>query len=166
MLDTLFTGIWYTVDGKVTNYSALYYFYCTFIGDFDIFPLISQSDFVSINLLILILENICVTSNTLWLIKTMMLVLKVSTYVNTSITAPPIGLNVMQVIMSVSTFKTDIILFVVGFCLHNVAWKCLTKSKSICIFWNLRVIITYIWILIDIGFGNCCQATRACCCCC
>jgi hypothetical protein len=59
MLDTLFTGIWYTVEGKVTNYSALYYFYCTFIGDFDIFPLISQSDFVSINLLTLILENIC-----------------------------------------------------------------------------------------------------------
>jgi hypothetical protein len=110
--------------------------------------------------------SVSVTSNTLWLIKTMMLVLKVSTYVNTSITAPPIGLTVMQVIMSVSTFKTDIILFVVGFCLHNVAWKCLTKSKSICIFWNLRVIITYIWILIDIGFGNCCQATRACCCCC
>ena len=45
------------------------------------------------------------------LIKTLKSVLKVSTYIINSITFCPVGLTAILVIMSVSTFKTDIILY-------------------------------------------------------
>jgi hypothetical protein len=44
------------------------------------------------------------------LIKTIMLVLNVSTYIITNITARPIRLAMILVVMSVSTYKTTVIL--------------------------------------------------------
>jgi len=46
-------------------------------------------------------------------IKTVTSVLKILTYYITSIIAPPVGLTVILVIMSVSTFKTVVILYIV-----------------------------------------------------
>jgi hypothetical protein len=54
--------------------------------------------------------SVKVMSNTLWLIITT--VLNVSTYIITSITAFPIGLSLILGIMSVSTFKMHIILYI------------------------------------------------------
>ena len=45
-------------------------------------------------------------------IKTITSVLKVYTYIITSITARPVGLIAILVIMSVSPFKTDTILYI------------------------------------------------------
>jgi len=72
-----------------------------FICYLDIFPLISQSDIVSNNELTLI-HQIHMTS----LIKTMMSVLKVLTYIITK-------LAVILVIMSVLTFKSLVILYII-----------------------------------------------------
>jgi hypothetical protein len=86
------------------------------IAKFDIFPLISQSDIVSVYLVILILENIGQCDITLWrliAIKRITSLLKVSAYIitGTGITARPIRLVAILVIISVSTFKTDVILY-------------------------------------------------------
>jgi hypothetical protein len=78
----------------------------------NIFPLISLIDFVSINLAIL--ENIDQCEVTLWrliLIKTKMFVLEILKYITTSIKTRPIGLAAILVIMSLSTVKSDVILF-------------------------------------------------------
>jgi hypothetical protein len=85
------------------------------ISKLDIFPLISPSDIVCINGLTLILKNIGQCDVTLWrwiLIKTITSMLNFSTYIMTSITAHPIRLTVVLVIMSVSTVKTAVILYI------------------------------------------------------
>ena len=81
-----------------------------FIGTLDIFPLISMSDVVSLKELTVILRNIgqCdVNSIMTSSIKTITSVLNVSTYIIISIT---IGCTEILAIMSVSTFKTAVIL--------------------------------------------------------
>ena len=85
------------------------------IVNLDIFPLISWSNIVSINKLTLMLENISqydVTLRRSIPIKTIKSVLKVSTYIITSITAHPIGLTLILAIMSVSNFKAVVIILV------------------------------------------------------
>ena len=82
---------------------------------FDIFLLIALSDVVSINEMTLILEIIGwfeVKHIMMLPVKTMTLVLKVSTYITTSITARPIRLAAILVIMSISTLKWTVILYV------------------------------------------------------
>jgi hypothetical protein len=75
-----------------------------FIGKLDIFPLISRSDVVHINELALILKIMCQCDvkciKTLQL-KTISSVLKVFTYIITSITGRPMELAVIQAIISV-----------------------------------------------------------------
>ena len=81
----------------------------------DIFLLIVLSDVVSINEMTLILEIIGwfeVKHIMMLPVKTMTLVLKVSTYITTSITARPIRLAAILVIMSISTLKWTVILYV------------------------------------------------------
>jgi ABC-type polysaccharide/polyol phosphate transport system ATPase subunit len=78
-----------------------------------------MSDIVSMNELTLILKIIsqcdikCILT---FPIKTIATVLKVSTYIITSITACPIGLAARLAIMSVSTSITAIILYIVEVC--------------------------------------------------
>ena len=82
------------------------------IGNLGIFPLISMSDIFSIKELSLIPKNIsqCDIKHFMTLpIKTITSVQKVTTYIITSIAAHLIGL---AVIMSVSTFKTTVILYI------------------------------------------------------
>ena len=81
-----------------------------------LFPLISPSDIVSINKPTLILKNIslCDIKHIMTLpIKTITSVFKISTNIITSIAARSIRLGVIPVIMFVSTFKTDIILYII-----------------------------------------------------
>jgi hypothetical protein len=52
--------------------------------------------------------------------KTITSVLKVSTYIITSITTRPIVLAVILAIMSVSTFKTDVILYLMKTLMLNM----------------------------------------------
>jgi hypothetical protein len=51
--------------------------------------------------------------------KTITLVLNISTYITTSITALPIGLVVILAIIYVSTFKTAVILYIQLYILHR-----------------------------------------------
>ena len=86
--------------------------YNIFIGEFDIFPLMSFSDIVSMNGLPLVLENIWVwrhimTFNT---VKYHNVIFKVSTYITTSITVCYVRLAVLLAIMSVSSVKAAVIL--------------------------------------------------------
>jgi len=104
-----------------------------FIGKLDIFPLMCAADKVWITELTLIHKNIRLVCNShaqeltlilkiisqcdvkhifMSLIKTITPVMKISTYIITCITARPVGLAVILVIMSVSTFKTAIILHI------------------------------------------------------
>lgn len=85
-----------------------------FISKLDVFPFISPSDIVSIGLIV-ILENISMCDTTLCHLiqmKTIISILKVSTYINTNIIARPIGLAVILVIVSVSIFKTAVIQYI------------------------------------------------------
>ena len=85
------------------------------IGNLDIFPLILMSDIFNINELTQILK-ITIPSDVKHIImlpmKPIMSDLKVVTYIITRITARPIRLTEILAIMSVSTFKTDFILYV------------------------------------------------------
>ena len=94
----------------------IYQFICNFwqcgIFCFSFDPIVCDN--LNINRLALILKIIsqCGANHLLMLqIKTITSVLKVLTYIITSITACPISLTVILVIMSVSTFRTDIILY-------------------------------------------------------
>ena len=57
-----------------------------------------------------------------------MTVLKISTYIKTSITALPVGLAAILVIMSVSTFKTTFIVFLLINDTRNGLWVCLSLT--------------------------------------
>jgi hypothetical protein len=106
-----------------------------FIGNLYIFPLISSSDIVSINLMTLILENISQCHITIWYLisnTTITSILKLLTNIITSIIARPIRLAAKLVIMSVSTFKTDVILYLLQiFHLEEGCWP-----KRWCIYRN------------------------------
>ena len=81
----------------------------------DILLLIALSDVVGINEVTLILEIIGwfeVKHILMLQVKTMTLVLKVSTYITTSITARPFRLAAILVIMSITTLKWTVILYV------------------------------------------------------
>lgn len=81
----------------------------------DILLLIALSDVVGINEVTLILEIIGwfeVKHIMMLQVKTMTLVLKVSTYITTSITARPFRLAAILVIMSITTLKWTVILYV------------------------------------------------------
>jgi type III secretory pathway component EscU len=83
------------------------------MGNLDIFPVITPSDIVSISKLTPILKIICQSyANHIMtsLIKTITSVLKVLTYIITSIAA---GLDLILVIMSVSIIKAAVILYTV-----------------------------------------------------
>ena len=87
----------------------------SFICKLDIFPMILLSHIVHINGPALILENIIQHDVTLWplmLIKIITSFLKVETYIITSIPACLIGLSMILVIMSVSTLKAAVILYI------------------------------------------------------
>jgi hypothetical protein len=74
-----------------------------------------KSDIIGINELTMILKIICqcdVRNIIMLLIKTATSLLKVSANINTSITALPIRLSEILVIMPVSTFKTAVILYI------------------------------------------------------
>ena len=74
-----------------------------------------KSDIIGINELTMILKIICqcdVRHIIMLLIKTATSLLKVSANINTSITALPIRLSEILVIMPVSTFKTAVILYI------------------------------------------------------
>jgi hypothetical protein len=85
------------------------------MGNLDIFPLILMSDIFSNKELTLIL-TIIIPSDVKHIImspmKSITSDLKVATYIITQITARPIRLTEILAIMSVSTFKTDFILYV------------------------------------------------------
>jgi hypothetical protein len=85
------------------------------MGNLDIFPLILMSDIFSNKELTLIL-TIIIPSDVKHIImspmKSITSDLKVVTYIITQITARPIRLTKILAIMSVSTFKTDFILYI------------------------------------------------------
>ena len=120
------------------------------IGKFDIFPLMCAADKVWINELTLIHKNIRSVRNShaheltlilkiigqcdfkhilTSLIITTTPVLKISTYIITSITARPVRLSVILAIMSVSTFKTAVILYIVKLVL--ITWTILPLISPI-----------------------------------
>ena len=81
-----------------------------FIGNLDIFPLISPCDIVSINRL-LWYWKCYVKYIIMLLIKTIPSVSQISSYIITSITAHPISLTAILFIMSISTFKSAVTLY-------------------------------------------------------
>ena len=76
-------------------------------------------------------------------------VLKVSTYIITSITARPIRLTVILAIMSVSTFNSDVILYTINYQQQMFRMIFQTCQYIIYLFLPLNVIqciiILYIW---------------------
>ena len=120
----------------MSNISTIYLNYditviLYFIGKLDIFPLMCAANKVWFTELTLIHKNIRSVCNShvqeltlilkiisqcdvkhifMLLIKTIMAVMEILAYIITSITARPVRLAVILVIMSVSTFKTAVIL--------------------------------------------------------
>ena len=116
---------------KATNSMSLF----LFIGKLAIFPLISTSDIFSINELTLILNIIgqCDVKHIMTFpIKTITLVVKVSTYIITSMAPHPTILTAILVVMSVSTFKLDIILNIFLHKWNILCWK-ITREASLSI---------------------------------
>ena len=104
----------HTIIDKTIHISVFYYkngmIYSNLLFFFDL-----KSDIIGINELTMILKIICqcdVRHIIMLLIKTATSLLKVSANINTSITALPIRLSEILVIMPVSTFKTAIILYI------------------------------------------------------
>ena len=66
-------------------------------------------------------------------IKTITSVLKVLTYIITNFTAHPKGLAVILVVMSVLTFTTDVILYIL---LRGVPDKNVSGGECVCVGWH------------------------------
>ena len=148
----------YTIPANLDkSYFAIFglilFSYITIISNAYSFPLISQSDTLSINEMIMILKIICqfvVKYVMLLPIKTIMSVLNVSTYIMISITTNPTRLSVKTFITALLLCISIVLMFVIksnlsGYCL-SIKLEILKEGAGLSLQLGLNNLIISFWL--------------------